>query len=167
MGLLSDDLAATIEVDGSRGRTWLCHPVDRSLLWRLGLLQAALGLAVHEAGQVAQLLHLDQEERDAVLAANDAAAPGAPATAQEVARRDELLAETIFGCRLNGQEAKVKVVLQREDADPDATPERVWVGALPLVDIIAIANALLAAYRGEVRDGVTFRSAPRGAAGAS
>lgn len=166
MGIFTDALSIVVETPS--GRSWVCAPIDRATAFRVGLLQAALGIARDEAARVGQLLHLDAATREAILAESDAAeqSQGRRDLAAAIGQRDELAVACVRALRLpDGREAPVRLVLAQADADPDASPERVWVGSLPLPDLLAIGSALLAPWVAEVRDGATFRPSPAGGAG--
>lgn len=166
MGIVSETLERRVLVEGYDGRRWVCRQLDRADWWTLNLLQAALRIARAEAAEAAGLLHLPPEHREVVQAQNDAERETrAPNAARMVEEHDRLAAHAVEACIYGDQEHPVRLVLERAEADDRATPERIWVGALPLGELAAIANALLAVWRGEVRDGVTFRSAQPRAAG--
>lgn len=168
MGIFTDALSIVVETPS--GRSWVCAPIDRATAFRVGLLQAALGIARDEAARVGQLLHLDAATREAILVESEAAEQGQGQGRRDLAaaigQRDELAVACVRALRLpDGREAPVRLVLAQADADPDASPERVWVGSLPLPDLLAIGSALLAPWVAEVRDGATFRPSPAGGAG--
>lgn len=160
MGALTSSML--IDIPTASGRVWRCLPIDRGIAFKTGLLQAALGIAREEAAKAAQLLHLDPDMREAIQAQADAegAEPGVPNVAERVSQRDELVAACVRAARLpDGQEAPVRVVLDADAADADASPERVWVGALPPMEVLTVGEALLMAWASEVHAGARFRAA--------
>lgn len=158
MGALLSSLL--IDVPTASGRVWRCAPIDRAIAFRTGLLQSALGIAREEAAQAAQLLHLDDATREAIQAQADAAqaAAGGAAIAERLGQRDEIACACVRGVRIGEQEVSVRLVLDVVDADEAATPERVWVGSLPPVEVLTLGEALLASWVAEVHAGARFRS---------
>ena len=155
-----------LEIQG-RHVVWLATPLDRAALWELGLLQRSMAIGASEAANAAELMHLPEASRAAAYADLDGAPGDKLLLAQATRVDDEVVCRQVFGARVHDQDEPVRLVLDAADEDAHASPERIWVGSLPLAEVQELSRALLSAWRGEVREGTCFRTPTHGDAGPS